>query len=501
MKLNEVMAGIGGKAVRGDTNVEISSVQYDSRKVSPGSLFCAVKGLKSDGAAYIKSALEKGAAAVLFEDYEGPMPAGVSFVKVSDARLAMALAAANFYRHPSRRLDLVGITGTNGKTTTSYLVRSILRVKGSEPGLIGTISYEYGGKKFPAPNTTPESIDLQALLSEIANGGAKSAVMEVSSHAVALKRIAGCDFKVKIFTNFTQDHLDFHGTMEEYFQVKKSFFTIFSGINVINIDDPKGVELKNAASGEVITYGVSSRADVTAKDIEISPSGTSFTLLTPAGEAKIKSRLVGRHNLYNMLSAAGAGMALGKSLREISDGLARAEDVPGRLERVHADQGLSTGDGTRLDYTVLVDYAHTDDALARALTAARELSKGRLIVVFGCGGDRDRTKRPKMGHAAARLADVVILTSDNPRTEDPVKILDDAEAGIAEEGSKVKGLSYFVYPDRAQAISFAVGAARGGDTVLIAGKGHEDYQIIGTTKYHFDDRETAAAAMLARKSA
>ncbi len=491
MKLNEVMAGIGGKTVRGDMDVEISSVQYDSRKVSFGSLFCAVKGLKSDGASYIKSALEKGAAAVLFEDYEGPMPGGASFVKAPDSRLAMALAAANFYGKPSGRLDLVGITGTNGKTTTAYLVRSILRAKGQEPGLIGTISYEYGGKKFPAPNTTPESVDLQALLFEMANGGAKSAVMEVSSHAVALKRIAGCDFKVKIFTNFTQDHLDFHGTMEKYFQAKKALFTDFAGINVINMDDPKGGELKSSASGEVVTYGVSSRADVTAKGVEISHAGTSFTLLTPAGEAKVKSRLAGRHNLYNMLSAAGAGMALGKSLREISDGLARAEDVPGRLERVEGGQ----------NFTVLVDYAHTEDALARALTAVRELSGGRLIVVFGCGGDRDRTKRPKMGHAAAKLADMVILTSDNPRTEDPVKILEDAEAGIAEEGSKVKGSGYFVYPDRAQAISFAVGAARGGDTVLIAGKGHEDYQIIGTTKYHFDDREAAAAAMLARKSA
>ncbi len=491
MKLKEVIAGIGGEVVRGDADIEISSVQYDSRKVSPGSLFCAVKGLKSDGAEFIPGAIKNGASAVLFVDYEGPMPGGVSFVGVRDARLAMALAAANFYGHPSGRFDLVGITGTNGKTTTSYLVRSILRTGGSEPGLIGTISYEYGGKKFPAPNTTPESVDLQALLSDMASGGAKSAVMEVSSHAVALKRIAGCDFKVKIFTNFTQDHLDFHGTMEEYFEAKKSFFTDFPGINVINIDDPKGEELKKSAPGEVITYGVSSSADVAAKDVEISSSGTSFTLLTPAGEGRIKSRLVGRHNLYNMLSAAGAGVALGKSMDEISDGLSRAEDVPGRLERVEGGQ----------NFTVLVDYAHTDDALARALTAARELSKGRLIVVFGCGGDRDRTKRPKMGHVAARLADMVVLTSDNPRTEDPVKILEDAEKGIAAEGSKVKGSGYFVYPDRAQAISFAVGAARVGDTILIAGKGHEDYQIIGTTKYHFDDREAAAAAMLARKSA
>ncbi len=495
MKLNEVLAGIGGEIVRGDMDAEISAIHYDSRKVSPGSLFCAVKGLKSDGASYIKSALENGAKAVLFEDYGGPMPDGVSLVKVSDARLAMALAAANFYGQPSRRLDLVGITGTNGKTTTSYLVRSILRTEGAEPGLIGTISYEYGGRKIPAPNTTPESVDLQALLFEMVGAGAKSAVMEVSSHAVALKRIAGCGFKVKLFTNFTQDHLDFHGTMEEYFEAKKAFFTGFAGINVINMDDPKGEELKSSAMGEVITYGVSSRTDVAAKDVEISPSGTSFTLLAPAGEAKIKSRLVGRHNLYNLLSAAGAGVALGKNLDEISDGLARAEDVPGRLERVYAGQ-----ESPYANCTVLVDYAHTEDALARALTAARELASGRLIVVFGCGGDRDRTKRPKMGHVAAELADVVILTSDNPRTEDPVKILKDAESGIAEEGSKVKDSSYFVYPDRAEAISFAVGAARSGDTVLIAGKGHEDYQIIGTTKYHFDDRETAAAAMLARKS-
>ncbi len=492
MKLSEVIAGINGtRKVLGNMDVEISSVQYDSRKVSPGSLFCAVRGLKSDGAAFIQSALGKGAKAVLSEDYSGPAPDGVSFIKVSDSRLAMALAAANFYGRPSRKLDLVGITGTNGKTTTSYLIRSILRGGGSEPGLIGTISYEYGGKKITAPNTTPESVDLQALLSEMVREGARSAVMEVSSHAVALRRIAGCDFKVKLFTNFTQDHLDFHGTMEEYFKAKKSFFTDFSGINVINMDDPRGEDLKNSAKGEVLTYGVTSKADVAAKSVEISASGTSFALMSPAGEAKIKSRLVGRHNLYNLLSAAGAAIALGKCLDDIADGLARAEDVPGRLERVDAGQ----------DYTVLVDYAHTEDALARALAAARELSSGRLLVVFGCGGDRDKTKRPRMGKVAAALSDMVILTSDNPRTEDPDKILEDAEAGIASEGSKIKGKNYFVYPDRAEAISFAVGAARDGDTILIAGKGHEDYQIIGTEKYHFDEREAARTAMLARKSA
>ncbi|MGC2424868.1 MAG: UDP-N-acetylmuramoyl-L-alanyl-D-glutamate--2,6-diaminopimelate ligase [Nitrospirota bacterium] len=491
MKLGEVIAGVNPMEVIGGMNTEITSVNYDSRKTTPGSLFCALRGLKSDGAAFISSAVEKGAAAVLFEDYDGPMPDGVSFIRVADARLATAQAAASFYGRPSSKLDLVGITGTNGKTTASYLIRSILRESGSEPGLIGTISYEFGGRRFPAPNTTPESVDLQALLAEMVKEGAKYAVMEVSSHAVALKRVSGCDFKVKLFTNFTQDHLDFHGTMEEYFAAKKALFTGFAGINVLNADDPKADELKRSASGEVITYGVVSRADVSAKDIEITPSGTFFRLITPAGEAKIKSRLVGRHNLYNLLSAAGAAIALGISLDEISHGLACAEDVPGRLERVDAGQ----------DFTVLVDYAHTEDALSRALTAARELTPGRLIAVFGCGGDRDRTKRPKMGKVAASLADIVILTSDNPRTEDPLEILMQAEAGALAEGSKVKGSNFFTYADRAKAISFAVGAARGGDTILIAGKGHEDYQIIGATKHHFDDRETAKAAVLALRRA
>jgi UDP-N-acetylmuramoyl-L-alanyl-D-glutamate--2,6-diaminopimelate ligase len=491
MKLAEVIAEVKPVEVIGEMNTEITSVNYDSRKTSPGSLFCAIRGLQSDGTDFIPSAVEKGAAAVLAEDYDGPMADGVSFIRVADARLAMALAAASFYGRPSSKLDLVGITGTNGKTTTSYLIRSILRGSGSEPGLIGTISYEYSGKKFPAPNTTPESVDLQALLNEMVKAGAKHAVMEVSSHAVALKRVAGCEFKVKLFTNFTQDHLDFHGTMEEYFAAKKALFTAFSGVNVINADDPKADELKRSASGEVITYGVVSRADVTASDVEISHTGTSFKLITPAGEAAIKSRLVGRHNLYNLLSAAGAAIALGRSLDEISHGLACAEDVPGRLERIDAGQ----------DFTVLVDYAHTEDALSRALTAARELTQGRLIVVFGCGGDRDRTKRPKMGRVAASLADVVILTSDNPRTEDPLEILKQTEAGATSEGLKVKGSNFFTYADRADAISFAVGAARGGDTILIAGKGHEDYQIIGTAKHHFDDRETAKTAVLALRRA
>jgi UDP-N-acetylmuramoyl-L-alanyl-D-glutamate--2,6-diaminopimelate ligase len=491
MKLAEVIAGVKLVEVIGGMNTEITSVNYDSRETAPGSLFCAIRGLQSDGAAFIPSALKKGASAVLSEGYNGPMPEGVSFIRVADARLAMALAASSFYGRPSSKLDLVGITGTNGKTTASYLIRSILRGSGTEPGLIGTISYEYGGRKFPAPNTTPESVDLQALLGEMVKAGAKYAVMEVSSHAVALKRVSGCDFKVKLFTNFTQDHLDFHGTMEEYFAAKKALFTGFSGINVINADDPKADELKGSASGEVITYGVVSNADVTARDIDISPSGVFFRLISPAGEAAIKSRLVGRHNLYNLLSAAGAAIALGRKLDEISHGLERADDVPGRLERVDAGQ----------DFTVLVDYAHTEDALSRALTAARELTPGRLIVVFGCGGDRDRTKRPKMGRVAASLADIVILTSDNPRTEDPLEILGQAEGGVLSEGSKVKGSNYFIYADRAEAISFAAGAARGGDTILIAGKGHEDYQIIGTTKHHFDDRETAKAAVLASRRA
>lgn len=488
MRLGLILNGLQAEEILGSPDTDITGVAYDSRKVFPGCLFAAVRGVKADGARFIGAAIDKGARAVMYEDYDGERPDGVTFVKVPDARLAMAFAAAAFYGHPSRQLKLIGITGTNGKTTTSYIVRSVLEAAGQETGLIGTISYEFGGKTFPAPNTTPESVDLQGLLREMANAGARSAVVEVSSHAVALKRIAGCEFAARVFTNLTQDHLDFHGSMEEYYQAKRSFFTEGGGMSVINLDDPKGWDLAAGASDGVLTYGLKVPADVTARDVRLSAGGVSFTLITPGGEAHIESALVGRHNIYNILAAAGACLSVGVDPARIAEGVAAMKEVPGRLEKVDAGQ----------DFSVLVDYAHTEDALARVLTTAREFTPGRVITVFGCGGDRDTGKRPKMGYAASLLSDVVVLTSDNPRTEDPSEILRQVESGIAEEGSKKKDETYFVVEDRGEAIEFAVGMAGPADTVLIAGKGHEDYQIMGETKYHFDDRQAARQAILSR---
>jgi len=487
MKLSRLLEGLEILGMDGDPEVEVGPVVYDSRKAEPGCLFAALRGVKADGAAFIKPAVDKGAAAVLYEKYKGERPAGVTFVKVADARLTMALVASAFYGRPSEKLKLAGITGTNGKTTTSYLIKAVLESAGSGVGLLGTISYRVGDKVLPAPNTTPESVDLQSYLAGMVDAGAAYAVLEVSSHSLSMKRVAGCEFKVKVFTNFTQDHLDFHGSMEEYYGAKKMLFTDYGGTNVINLDDPKSGDLVAAARGPVITYGINMAADVSARDVELGSGGLTFTLAAAGRETRMRSGLVGRHNVYNILAAAGTCIALGISPDAVSDGISNMAGVPGRFEKVDAGQG----------FAVLVDYAHTEDALERAISAAREFTTGRLITLFGCGGDRDRTKRPKMGRLASMMSDVVVLTSDNPRTEDPLSIMAGVEAGIKEDGSKKKGEGYFAVADRGDAIRFAVGLAKAGDTVLLAGKGHEDYQIIGDTKYHFDDRETARDAILA----
>jgi UDP-N-acetylmuramoyl-L-alanyl-D-glutamate--2,6-diaminopimelate ligase len=487
MRLGRLIDKIEGARVTGDPDADIGSICYDSRRAGPGSLFFAIRGEKADGTRFIPAAVELGASVVAFEEYGGERPSSVTFVAVPDARVAMARAAAEFYGRPSERLRLVGITGTNGKTTTSYLVKKALEAAGHETGLIGTISYTFGGKTLPAPNTTPESVDLQRLLAEMADAGAAYAVIEVSSHAVSLKRIAGSRFAVKVFTNFTQDHLDFHGDMGSYYAAKKELFTAYAGANVVNIDDPMGEDIAASATGDVLTYGIREKADITASGIGIGPGGIRFTVTAPPGEVEMSTPLVGRHNVYNILAATGACIKLGMGLSDIAHGIASMREVPGRLEKVDAGQ----------EFTVLVDYAHTEDALERAAAAAREFTAGRVITVFGCGGDRDRSKRPRMGRAAARLSDIVVLTSDNPRTEDPAEIIRQAEAGITAEGSKEKGKGYFVFEDRAEAIGFAISVARKGDTVLIAGKGHEDYQIVGETKYHFDDRLVARQAISA----
>ncbi len=485
MRLHDLLKEVKVLELRGDPETEISSIAYDSRKAVPGCLFAAVRGEHFDGASFIGSAVAAGAVAVMYEEYDGEPGPGVACIKVPDAREAMAEAAAAFYGHPSGRLRLVGITGTNGKTTTSYLVKAIVESEGAKAGLLGTINYMVGDARLPAPNTTPESVDLQAYLAAMVEAGAGYAVIEVSSHAVVLGRVSGCEFAVRVFTNLTQDHLDFHKTMEDYYAAKKMFFTCGPGVCIVNLDDPKGMDIAASSCGGVITYAVDMAADVTAKDIELSPGGITFRLVTPVGETAISSKLVGRHNVYNMLAAAGACLGLGMKPDQIAHGIGTMSGVPGRFERVESGQ----------DFTVLIDYAHTPDALERAISAAREFTPGRLITLFGCGGDRDRAKRPLMGESAARLSDIVVLTSDNPRSEDPMRIIAETEAGIAKEGSKTKGAGFFVVSDRSEAIDTAVGLCAAGDTLLIAGKGHEDYQIIGTEKRHFDDREAAAAAI------
>jgi UDP-N-acetylmuramoyl-L-alanyl-D-glutamate--2,6-diaminopimelate ligase len=507
MKLGDLLAGLEYRTTlpSGWREREVLDIAHDSRKVKPGSLFVAVRGFHSDGHQFISQAIKQGAMAIIAERQEGPpIPAGTPLLIVDDSRRALALLANEFFGHPSRRLTLIGITGTNGKTTTSYLVKSIIEAAGHTAGLIGTIDYRVGDKVYPAPNTTPESLELQRLLSEMVRFGASHCVMEVSSHALSLNRIEGCEFAVAGFTNLTQDHLDFHEGMDAYFQAKLRLFTGLSpeAWAIINSDDARGVEIVRKTRARVITTGFSELANVRpAGAIRHGINGLMFDAASPAGTIPVESSLVGRYNIYNILTAIGIGTALGVSADAIARGLKGMKAVPGRMEKV--DEGQPFG--------VVVDYAHTEDAIVRLLESVREVTAGRIITVFGCGGDRDRAKRPRMGAAAIKGSDIVIITSDNPRTEDPLSIIRDIEQGLAERGVKrsaqdvaqkvVPGKKpYAVIPDRREAVTVAVGLAGPGDVVVLAGKGHEDYQIIGEKKKHFDDREVAREEIRKRLS-
>jgi UDP-N-acetylmuramoyl-L-alanyl-D-glutamate--2,6-diaminopimelate ligase len=475
---------------------EVMEITHDSRKVAPGSLFVAVRGFHSDGHQFIAQALKGGAVAVVAERGRSAGASGDAVISVEDTRRALALLAAAFYNHPSRRLKLAGVTGTNGKTTTTYLVKSIIEAAGRTAGLIGTIDYRVGGRVYPAPNTTPDALDLQRLLAEMADLGASACVMEVSSHALELDRTGGCEFAAAAFTNLTQDHLDFHETMEAYFRAKLRLFTGLSSgaFAVVNADDAHAADIIRATRAKVITTGMTADAGIhPAGAIHHGINGLSFSAATPSGGVTVASPLVGRHNVYNILTAIGLGIALGFETGAIAAGIKNMKSVPGRMEKVQEGQ----------PFGVIVDYAHTEDALVRLLEAVREITAGRIITVFGCGGDRDRTKRPKMGAAAAKGSDIVIVTSDNPRTEDPLAIIGEIEVGMAAAGvristpgeilrAKAGGMTpYLVFPDRRRAITGALSMAKPGDVVVLAGKGHEDYQIIGETKIHFDDREIA----------
>jgi UDP-N-acetylmuramyl-tripeptide synthetase len=486
--LGALARAVGGE-LEGDAVAVAADVTHDSRQARAGWVFVAIRGEKSDGNRFVGEVAAQGAAAVVSEQ---PRPADFrgGWIRVPDARRALALAAAEVHGHPSRELKLVGITGTNGKTTTAYLVAAVAEAAGAAVALVSTVEYRVAGERQPALHTTPEASDLQRILRRAAGAGCGVAVMEASSQALDLRRCDALRFEVAAFTNLTQDHLDYHGTMERYFDAKRGLFDGRLGeaprASVLNADDAYGRRLfveASAAGRPAIRYALEGEAEVTARGVESTLGGTRLTLRTPGGEREVLSPLVGRPHVYNILTAAGVAHALGLGLDATAAALSTCGGAPGRFERV-AHGG---------DFAVVVDYAHTDDALRSVLRTARAVAGGRVITVFGCGGDRDRTKRAPMGEAAASLSDVVVATSDNPRTEDPEAILRDVEAGLG-----AAGRPYLKIVDRREAIHRAVAEARAGDIVVIAGKGHEDYQIVGAEKRHFDDREVAREALAER---
>lgn len=503
MRLKSLLTGISTSGPANTPDPEIKGLACDSRKVRPGFLFIALKGTLQDGHDFIEDAVRNGASAVVGESFTGTVPVAenIPTFQVPDSRVALAQLALNFYGQPFRNMKLIGITGTNGKTTTSYLLESILFAAGSRPGVIGTISYRAPGITWPAPVTTPDSLELIRILRSMADTGVSDVVMEVSSHALDQKRITGCPFRTAVFTNLSRDHLDYHGSMSAYFEAKSRLFRELRSDGdrndtkaVINADDPSAGKLARLTPVPVVTYGLERDCNVRAEQVVSGKSGVTARLIAPGGRTEVRSSLIGGFNIYNILAAAAAALCLGISLETIAHGVSRLQGVPGRLERVPNRRSL----------TIIVDYAHTPDALLKALTALRPLAgEGRLITVFGCGGDRDKGKRREMGQVAAQHSDLVILTSDNPRTEDPESIIAQIEPGMRDKDmEKLPGLpgrrsavtGYFVEPDRAEAIQKAVEEADQKDIILIAGKGHEDYQIIGTQKRHFDDREVAAKA-------
>ena len=492
MILKELLEVLNKPNVSGGLERQVKDITYDSREVKKDSLFVAIHGFKTDGRKYIADAIRKGASVIVTEGAIETPEKDITVISVPDARNALALLSAQFYGYPSRRLRMIGITGTNGKTTTSYLIKAIIEKAGKRCGLLGTISYIIGDETIQSPHTTPESADLQKYLHRIIESGAEYAVMEVSSHALELNRVADCEFDIAVFTNLTQDHLDFHKTMEGYFSAKLKLFTSLSNergkmvkkVGIINIDDPYSKRILDAIKVKAVTYGFSRDADIRPDDVRMDINGIAFKAVTQKGIFPIESKLTGKYNINNILSTIGVGQALGFDNSIIADGIRAVENISGRFEKIEEGQ----------DFAVVVDYAHTEDALKRLLEAVKEFANGRIITVFGCGGDRDKGKRPKMGETAGKASNIVIITSDNPRSEDPMEIIKEIEEGIKgiKNGNKP---DYLIMPDRREAICKAVELARKDDIVVIAGKGHEDYQIIGDKKSHFDDREIAREAI------
>jgi len=475
MKLAELLKDVPYLKIEGSTERPVEAMYYDSRKVTPRSLFFCIQGFTVDGHDYAPQAVEKGSHVLVLEK-DVSVEKDVTKVFVEDSRKAMAFMARNFYGNPGSNVKLIGVTGTNGKTTTTYLIKSILERAGHMVGLIGTITNMIGDKKIPAEHTTPESLDLQKLFRDMVDMGVTSIVMEVSSHSLALERVAGCEYDIGVFTNLTQDHLDFHKTIEEYRQAKAKLFKQ-SKISIINVDDENGQWIKDGTDGELYTYGIRKDADIYARDLEIGEKGVSFELYTPKGHHPVSLGIPGIFTVYNALAAAGACYALNIPLPVIAEGLGMVKGVAGRFELLD----------TQTDYSVILDYAHTPDGLENILKTASQFARGRIVTLFGCGGDRDPSKRPLMGEIAGKYSDFCIITSDNPRSEDPMKIIEQIIPGI----EKTK-CPYVVIEDRKEAIRYALHNAEKDDVIILAGKGHETYQILRDRTIHFDEKEIVA---------
>ncbi|MEQ1870532.1 MAG: UDP-N-acetylmuramoyl-L-alanyl-D-glutamate--2,6-diaminopimelate ligase [Vicinamibacterales bacterium] len=483
------------RAASGDSGVgsgtTLTGVSYDSRRVLPGHVFVALRGQHADGAEFVHQAIARGAIGVVTSGDQPSVP-GTPWASVGDPRLALALIAAEFAGHPSREMRVVGVTGTNGKTTTAHLLASIFEATGVPCGLLGTVGYRVGQQVREATHTTPEAPDVQALLREMVDHGCGACAMEVSSHALSLWRVAGINFAAAVFTNLTRDHLDFHEDMEAYFQAKRRLFEMLprDAPSLINIDDPRGASLVDIAP-RPLTYAINRPADITPGPLSFSLDGLRFDVRTPRGTLHVASSLVGRPNVYNILAAVSAAVALGLPFDAIESGVGALAGVPGRFQVVS---------NAKDDITVVVDYAHTDDALRNLLETARSLFEGRLITVFGCGGDRDRTKRPLMGAVAGRLSDLIVITSDNPRSEDPLRIIEEVQRGITADTRRGTDQGILAIVDRHEAIDTAIASARPGDLVLVAGKGHEKHQVIGDQALPFDDVAVAKAALARKRS-
>ena len=495
MQLLKLIEGLKLREVKGNIYTDIKGIAHNSKNIGDDYLFVALKGFREDGHHYLSEAISSGAKAAIVEENQ-ISEEGIAIIKVPDTRVALAQASSCFYQHPSNKLKVIGITGTNGKTTISYLLESILKTAGYHPGVIGTIDYRFGEHQQDAFNTTPDALFLQRIMREMVEDNTTHLILEVSSHALEQYRVEGINFDVAVFTNLTAEHLDYHKSMENYSKAKTLLFTHYINQSskrktyaVINQDDPLGKSLCRTTKAQLFRYGLREGIEIKAKDIRLKNDGLYALVSTPCGEVEINSSLLGDFNISNILAAVGVAITQDIPLNTINQGIANLKSVPGRLERVPNKDGL----------TILVDYAHTSDALDHVLTMLKSLQPGKLVAIFGCGGDRDQTKRGPMGKIATSKSDFTIITSDNPRTEDPMDIIEQIESGIEKSTTKKyrlqelanidHGKGYTIIRDRREAIRIAVSLVKPGDILLIAGKGHEDYQIIGNKKHHFSDRE------------